>query len=108
MKKLTFYLWIALTVIMLFPLCLHARTLPKIRILAMGGTIAGCAASATETKDYRPGTLDIATMIKSIPGLDTVADISGEQVANIDSSHMTIDLMIKLAKRINALLASGS
>lgn len=74
----------------------------------MGGTIAGCAASATETKDYRPGTLDIATMIKSIPGLDSVADISGEQVANIDSSHMTIDLMIKLAKRINALLASGS
>jgi len=85
-----------------------AGDLPKIRILAMGGTIAGVAASPTETKDYKPGTLDVASMIKSVPGLEKVADISGEQVANIDSSHMTNALLMKLARRVNELLSTDA
>ena len=78
--------------------------LAKVKILAMGGTIAGTAASSTETKDYKPGSLDIDSMIRSVPGLEKMADISGEQVANIDSAHITNDLLIKLANRINNLL----
>ena len=94
-----------------FPLSAFADTrsagLAKVKILAMGGTIAGTAASSTETKDYKPGSLDIGSIISSVPGLEKIADISGEQVANIDSSHMTNDLLIKLANRINHLFSRG-
>jgi len=85
-----------------------AGPLPRVRILAMGGTIAGVAASPTETKDYTPGSLDVSSMLKSVPGLDKVARISGEQVANIDSSHMTNELLLKLANRVNELFLSDS
>jgi len=77
--------------------------LPRVKILAMGGTIAGVASLSTETTDYKPGVLDINSIIGSVPGLDKIANISGEQVANINSSHITNDLMIKLANRINRL-----
>ena len=86
----------------------QAGPLPKVKILAMGGTIAGGASPPTETKDYKPGSLDIASIIRSVPGLERLAEISGEQVANVDSSHMTDELMLKLARRINELLATGT
>ncbi len=86
----------------------YAGPLPRIKILAMGGTIAGVASSPTETKDYKPGTLDIGSMIKSVPGLEKIADISGEQVANVDSSHMTNELMLKLLRRINELFKTDA
>jgi L-asparaginase len=78
--------------------------LPESWILALGGPLAGGAPSPTETKDYKPGTLDVASMIRSVPGLDRIARISGEQVANIDSSHMTNELLLKLSRRVNELL----
>jgi L-asparaginase len=84
----------------------NAEPLPKLKILSMGGAIAGVVPSPTETKDYKPGMLDIKSMIRVVPGLDKIADISGEQVENIDSSHMTNDLLIDLAQRINELLAT--
>ena len=84
----------------------NAEPLPNVKILAMGGPIAGIALSSTETKDYKPGMLDIGPMIRMMPGLGKIAAISGEQVENIDSSHMTNDLLIDLSQRINELLAT--
>jgi len=81
--------------------------LPRVAILAMGGTIAGQGASATATTEYKPGVLDVASLIASVPGLSQVARLSGEQVASIDSAHITNELLLKLARRVNALLAGG-
>ncbi len=78
--------------------------LPNIKILALGGTIAGAAPSPMETKEYKPGVLDISTLIRSVPGLDRIADISGEQLANINSTNMTNEITIMLANRVNELL----
>ena len=44
--------------------------------------------------------LDVSELIRSVPGLEAVARIRGEQVANIDSSHMTNDVLLKLADRV--------
>jgi len=85
----------------------EAQPLPRVAILAMGGTIAGAGQSATATTEYKAGVLDVGALIASVPGLSEVARISGEQVANIDSAHITNELLIKLARRVNALLASG-
>jgi L-asparaginase len=73
---------------------------PLVVILATGGTIAGEGTSAERTTEYAAGVLDVDELIRSVPGLQAVARIRGEQVANIDSSHMTNDVLLKLANRV--------
>lgn len=79
--------------------------LPNIVILATGGTIAGSAAANTQTTGYKAGALGVDTLINAVPELKTLANISGEQVANIGSENMTSDVLLKLSKRVNELLA---
>ena len=76
---------------------------PKIMILATGGTIAGAQASTTEA-GYKSGTFSVDDLIKAVPHLNDVADISGEQVANIGSQTMNHEVWLKLAARVNAVL----
>src|SRR5688572_2444405 len=78
---------------------------PNVVILATGGTIAGAAASGTQA-GYTSGAVNIETMIGAVPGITDLADIKGEQVANVGSQDMTFDILLKLAKRINALAKS--
>ena len=41
------------------------------------------------------------------PGIDKLAQVSGEQLANVGSQDITFAIMIELANRINSLLGSG-
>jgi len=74
-------------------------------ILATGGTIAGSAASNTQTTGYKAGALGVDTLINAVPELKKIADVNGEQIANIGSENMTSDVILKLSKRVNELLA---
>lgn len=74
-------------------------------ILATGGTIAGAAASGTQS-GYTSGQLTIDAMIDSVPGIRDLANLKGEQVANVGSQDMSFDVLLKVAKRINELLAT--
>lgn len=76
---------------------------PQVAVLATGGTIAGAAPSGTQA-GYDSGQLSIQAMIAAVPGLRDVADISGEQIANVGSQDMTFAIMITLARRIEQLL----
>jgi L-asparaginase len=80
--------------------------LPNVVILATGGTIAGAAATGTQAA-YTSGAVGIDTMVAAIPGIRDVANIKGEQVSNVGSQDMTFEIMLTLAKRINALLATN-
>ncbi|MBZ7958939.1 type II asparaginase [Campylobacter molothri] len=82
--------------------CLEAK--PKIVILATGGTIAGSIDSELETTGYKAGVIGIETLIKAVPQIKDIAQVSGEQIANIDSSNMNDEIWLKLAKKINELL----
>ncbi|MEC5342380.1 type II asparaginase [Brenneria populi] len=82
-----------------------AENLPNVVILATGGTIAGSAAANTQTTGYKAGALGVDTLIHAVPELKTLANITGEQVANIGSENMTSDVLLKLSKRVNELLA---
>ncbi len=75
---------------------------PRIKILATGGTIAGQGASADRSA-YTAGQLPIKDLIAAVPGIDKVAEISGEQISNVGSQDMTVDIWIKLNKRINEI-----
>ncbi|TMA77868.1 MAG: L-asparaginase [Deltaproteobacteria bacterium] len=63
----------------------HAK--PKIVILATGGTIAGAQASTTEA-GYKSGTFSVDDLIRAVPHLGDLADISGEQVATHGTDTM--------------------
>jgi len=78
---------------------------PHVVILATGGTIAGTGATSTTTVGYTAAKLGVDKMIESVPELKQVADVRGEQVAQIASESMTNEVWLKLAKRVNQLLA---
>ena len=77
---------------------------PDIKVLATGGTIAGSAASDTQTTGYKAGALGIDTLLNAVPETKNYAVLSGEQICSIDSKDMTDDIWLKLAKRCNTLL----
>src|SRR5215470_18030153 len=78
---------------------------PNVVILATGGTIAGAAATGTQA-GYTSGAVNIDTMIAAVPGIKDLANIKGEQIANVGSQDMSFDILLKLAKRINELAKS--
>jgi len=80
------------------------KKLPNIVILATGGTIAGAAASGTQAA-YTSGAVTIDAMIAAVPGIRDLASIKGEQISNVGSQDMTMDIMLAVAKRCNQLLA---
>lgn len=82
------------------------ENLPNIAILATGGTIAGTGSSATQTTGYKSGDLAIDALIDAVPEIKEMANISGEQIVNVDSTDITNEILLKLGKRINELLAS--
>src|SRR5262245_16613928 len=77
----------------------------NIVILATGGTIAGAAKTGTQA-GYTSGAVGIDTMIAAVPGITDLANLKGEQISNVGSQDMSFDILLKLAKRINALAAS--
>ena len=79
---------------------------PNITILATGGTIAGAAATGTQS-GYTSGAVTIDAMIAAVPGIRNLANIKGEQISNVGSQDMSFEIMLKLAKRINQLLATN-
>jgi L-asparaginase len=82
------------------------KKLPNIVILATGGTIAGAAATGTQS-GYTSGAVSIDSMLAAVPGIKDLANVKGEQISNVGSQDMTFDIMLTLAKRINALLAQN-
>lgn len=81
------------------------KKLPNIVILATGGTIAGAGASSTGSA-YTSGQVKIEAMIDAVPNIRNLANLKGEQLANVGSQDMSVKVWLDLAKRINELLAT--
>ena len=81
--------------------------LPHIVVLAMGGTIAGSAASATDSTGYRAGTGAVDDLFAAVPQTLELARLTGEQFASMDSSDLTDEILLALARRVAELLASA-
>ena len=95
-----------LSVMMLLAVAVAAQELPKVYILATGGTIAGAGGSATKTQ-YSAGQVAIGTLLDAVPAIKDVANVEGEQVVNIGSQDMSDDVWLVLAKRVEELLSRG-
>ncbi len=81
---------------------------PNVYILATGGTIAGAASSNTQMTGYKAGALAIDVLLNAVPEINAFANVKGEQIASIGSESMTVEIWLKLAKRINELLKSDN
>lgn len=102
MRKLQFILTTLLLAAGL--LAADAANLPKIHILATGGTIAGAGQSATKT-NYSAGQVAISSLLEAVPEINNIADVTGEQIVSIGSQDMNDEVWLTLANRINELLA---
>jgi L-asparaginase len=79
---------------------------PSVRILATGGTIAG-AQAGSQSYGYKSGSFKVEDLIAAVPQIKELANLGGEQVANIGSQDMNDAVWLKLAKRVNELLAGN-
>lgn len=75
--------------------------LPRVVVLATGGTIAGSASSAASSVRYQAATVPVTALLDAVPALRDVARIEAEQVAQVDSKDMSFALWHRLAARVH-------
>ena len=78
--------------------------LPRLRLLATGGTIAGVQTSDGET-GYQAAALAPAALVAAVPQLTALATLELETVARIGSQNMDDTVWLHLAARVSAALA---
>src|SRR5215470_16813538 len=100
MKKILSFLMLLMLVVLV-----QAQQLPRVIILATGGTIAG-AGAASDRAGYTAGKIPIDQLIGAIPTIKKKADITGEQISSVGSQDMTVEIWKKLAVRINQIIAN--
>ncbi|MDQ8032148.1 L-asparaginase [Bordetella genomosp. 1] len=83
------------------------RRLPRIALIATGGTIAG-AQTETSGSGYKSGALSVDTLLEAIPSLASLAQIQAEQLVNVGSQNMTYAVWHALARRVDELLRSDA
>lgn len=80
--------------------------LPRVRLLATGGTIAGAQVSRT-SRGYQAGAFSIEDLVAAVPQLTELARVEIEQVARLGSQDMDEAVWLKLAARTEAALAAA-
>jgi len=78
--------------------------LPTIVVLATGGTIAGAAGSDVQA-GYTSGQVGVQQLLAAVPQAKKLANMRGEQISNIGSQDMNDEVWLKLARRVNELVA---
>lgn len=73
-----------------------AQPLPRVHLVATGGTIS----------NRDGGRLTAEELARSMPGLERAATLTYEQFANVASSQLTLTQWLQLARRVNELLAT--
>src|SRR6188768_4097697 len=100
MKKLILLLTVALFISQAY------ADLPRVKILATGGTIAG-AGTSSERAGYKAGALPIDDLLNAVPEIHKIAVVTGEQISSVGSQDMSIEIWLKLNKRINEIFAKN-
>lgn len=74
----------------------------KIVILATGGTIAGVGETGANT-GYVSGQIAGSDLVAAVPEIADYANVTVEQICNVNSDDMTGELWLKLSRRIDEL-----
>lgn len=81
--------------------------LPRIALVATGGTIAGAgsAPGAGASAAYTSAVVSARELVAAVPGLDRLGELRAEQIFQIDSADFTDAHLLQLARRVDALCA---
>lgn len=82
--------------------CAFSQQLPKVVVLSTGGTIA--SKQDAVKGGYVPA-LSGEDLVAAVPAIKKIAHIQVEQFSNIPSPEMTPEIWLRLAGRVNELLA---
>jgi L-asparaginase len=103
-RALRFVLAVALLATLVALPAMAADKLPNVVVLATGGTIAGAASSDVQA-GYTSGQVGVDQLLAAVPQTKKLATLRGEQIANIGSQDMNDEVWLKLARRVNELVA---
>jgi L-asparaginase len=97
-------MWVTVSWSLLLMMCVCAfgQELPKVVVLSTGGTIASKQDPAKG--GYVPA-LSGEDLVAGVPAIRKIAQIQVEQISNIPSPDMTPEIWLRLAGRVNELLA---
>lgn len=79
----------------------------NIVILATGGTIAGVGAAGTNT-GYESGKISGADLVAGIPEIADYANVTVEQICNVNSDDVTDAIWLALRQRVDDLSRDGN
>jgi L-asparaginase len=77
---------------------------PIVYVLSTGGTIAGSGSSSTDLSNYKPGAILGEQLVKAVPQIAQIADVRVEQIVNVNSSDITLENWLTMAKRIQSII----
>src|SRR5580700_11963131 len=75
----------------------NGKNLPLVWLLSTGGTIAGRGASSTSLTEYKSGSILGEELVKAVPEIQRYARVKVEQITNVSSADISLDIWIKLA-----------
>lgn len=82
-----------------------ADRLPRVLVIATGGTIAGVQNDPADRDVYRAGSLSAQQIVASVPELGAHARVEALQFANVPSPQITPAQWLALSRRIDAAFA---
>jgi L-asparaginase len=95
-------MWVTMSLLLMMCVSAVAQELPKVAVLSTGGTIASKQDPAKG--GYVPA-LSGEDLVAAVPAIKKIAQIQAEQISNIPSQDMTPEIWLRLAGRVNELLA---
>ena len=87
-----------LLIALLAPLPAQAQDVPRVRLVATGGTIS----------NRNGGRLTAEELVQSMPGIERYARPEFEQFSNLASSELTLDQWVTLARRLNEIFRTDT
>lgn len=83
----------------------NGTALPTVAFFTTGGTIQSKGAHRGKLSEYSDGRVTPKELIDDLPELKSVAQVEFHEISNIGSGGITTELLLKLAKGLNAELA---
>ena len=81
----------------------RTTNLPRILVLATGGTIAG-QADPRATGAYKSGQITGEQLVQSVPGLGELASLSAEQISSIGSRRLSRRMALRCSSTVTTSL----
>jgi L-asparaginase len=82
-----------------------AAPLPQVMLFTTGGTIQSKGAHRQKLMEYSDGRVTPAELMDDLPELQQIAQISVTEESNVGSGSITGQMLLKLARDVNAWLA---